>query len=151
MIGRSVYFVKVNDGEACREMHKRHPLHDAILDVVSHVYVLQGRYETEVEVDRGLARREVGSTLCVAFVAIEYAELGAFLLADLVQAVRVGEHVEGVDEVELLVADLREVEVLVCTSPALSLLLDLEELQELLIPHACLPGLHHAVVHGYQE
>lgn len=48
----------------------------------------------------------MGAALCIAFVAIEYAELGAFLLADLVQAVRVGEHVECVDEVELLVADL---------------------------------------------
>ena len=91
----------------------------------------------------------MSSALLVTFVAIENTELGTLVRGELVEAVRVGEHVEGVNEVELLEADLRQVEV--TTSNVSLLLLDLKELKELLIPNTCLPGFHHAVVHCDKE
>lgn len=71
-------------------------------------------------------------------------------LAELIEAVGVLKHVEGVDDVELLVAALREVEEGQRRAAAI-LLLYLEELHELLIAHGGLPRPHEAVVEGGQE
>jgi hypothetical protein len=63
---------------------------------------------------------------------------------------RILKHVKCVDEVELLVPNLRKVKLLRNISFVVSLL-DFEKFEELLIPHRGLPSLNCAVVHGDKE
>ena len=126
-------------------MHQADSLDNCPLNVVAHVYVLQGLHETEVDVDRGLCRRELGTAMLVALVLYtinkskkEYyliEHVGGFVLVgDHVETVRVLEHVELVDDIVLLVAELAHIELGHTRRVRLGVLLQLKQLVELLVP-----------------